>query len=149
MSSPNASSSYPARSDKALWRDSDGCVVVFHEDDGRAYALDENASAVWKLCDGSRSIADIGANTADVDDVVLREVGEVVTQLGHSTCLIVGSSANVQAQPSQEAPAPNAWSSPVIEEIVFAGCDCTSSGKGVMRNAECVPKDTKQATSTT
>ena len=51
--------SYPKRSDKILWREADDCVVLFHEDDGRAFGLNEIGSAIWKLSDGSRSIEQI------------------------------------------------------------------------------------------
>ncbi len=46
----------PVRTPTALWRVLDGCAVIFHEETGRAFALNETATRIWEMCDGSRSV---------------------------------------------------------------------------------------------
>lgn len=136
---------FPSRSPKILWREVDGSVVLFHEDTGRAFALNETAAVVWKLCDGTRSLEELAsrlAESCESDDVLSPEaIPKLIESLARDGCI------EVAARPVQRVEAervaaqergPQGWSAPVVEEIVFAACDCSGGGRGVMRNAECV-----------
>jgi hypothetical protein len=45
--------------------DLDGEFMIYHSGEGRAVYLNETASLVWKLCDGTRSLAAIEALLGD------------------------------------------------------------------------------------
>jgi len=142
---------YARRSEKILWRAADDCVVLFHEDDGRAFALSRSASAAWRMLDGSRSIADVARGLAACGPAeearVLSDIVALIDDLERRGCVVVDGESPDAPRPA-DGPGLDAWQAPVVEEIVFGACDCSSGGRGVMRNAECVPKDLKQQTST-
>ena len=61
--------------------DLDGEYMIYHSAEGRAVYLNETASLIWKLCDGTRSLAaieellgeaypDASALSADVDSAL-------------------------------------------------------------------------------
>jgi len=135
----------PARHAKILWRPTDGCVVLFHEDDGRAYALNETAADVWKLCDGQRTddaIAEILARRWGRPCAAARDaVTAVLADLDGLGCLARPETAAPAAPappPADDAPPPSAtWHEPVVEEIVFGACDCSGGSRGVIRNTQC------------
>jgi hypothetical protein len=122
-----------------LWRSAEDCVVLFHEDDGRAFALSQSASAVWRMMDGGRSVADIARQlaveaSADATEV-LGDVVALIADLESRGCTELERVAR-DAPPPAETIACGAWVSPQVEQIVFGACDCSSAGGGVMRNAE-------------
>ena len=102
---------FPRRSPKILWREADGNVVLFHEDNGRAFALNETATVIWKLCDGTRSTADIASQLAasfGLDAAVAREaMAELVGELSEEGCVETASRAAGEAggpPPGRERP---------------------------------------------
>jgi hypothetical protein len=141
--SGDGSGAYPRRSEKILWREADGAVVLFHEDDGRAFALDEAASAVWMLADGSRPtdaiVRELAAASGADEARVRADVSALLESLRAGGC-VEFVPAGDGGRPEASAPppiVPSAWHAPAFEEIRFGACDCTSAGRGVMRNAEC------------
>ena len=125
----------PKRSPKILWREVDGCAVLFHEDTGRAFALNETASRIWKMCDGSTSVGDMSSRLGGPREAA----EELVGKLAEDGCVEMAEPSKAGSQPPDEpARSPETWSVPSVEEIVFAACDCTVGGKGVMKKAECV-----------
>ena len=149
----DASESYPTRSPAILWRETDGCIVLFHEDDGRAFALNETAAAVWKLCDGSRSAAEmaglLGPGSDGPADAARADVAALLGELTRCGCLTAEQDRAPSSQPPPPVDAsPSAWREAKVEEIAFGGCDCTGSGRGVMRNTECSTTSPKVQMST-
>ncbi len=141
---------YPKRSPKVLWREVEGDVIVFHEDDGRAFALNASAGRVWKMCDGASSVRDIAARAGSPVDgggsaTVAKLIGE---RSSHGLIDTIASRAGdaADAPPPPDAPC----AAPEMVEIVFAACDCRAAGggRGVIRNAGCVGglKHTNQST---
>jgi coenzyme PQQ synthesis protein D (PqqD) len=67
------------------WQDLDGRVVAFNPATGRAAALNETATEIWKLADGSREEADVVAELAQryaVDlDTIKADVLSTISQL--------------------------------------------------------------------
>lgn len=125
----------PKRSPKILWREVDGSAVLFHEDTGRAFALNETASRIWKMCDGDVSAEDISSQLRGPRE----EVEGLIEKLVEDGCVeMAGPPEERAAGPEAPARLPEGWAAPSVEEIVFAACDCTVGGKGVIRKAECV-----------
>ena len=131
---------FPRRSTTALWREVDGCAVLFHEETGRAFALNGTATRLWAACDGRRSIADIasalaGSCNVDRGDVLgsARELFSDLVAAGFAEMTSVPGDAgdDVPREPDLEG-----WEEPRAEEIVFAACDC-GGGIGVVRNSQC------------
>jgi hypothetical protein len=138
----------PGRSAKVLWRENDDCIVLFHEDTGRAFALNETAAALWRMLDGTLSVDEITARLAErlsVEPSVAREATlGALDSLQGDGCL---DTETQRREPGPDAPAPagvDVWVEPRIEEIVFAACDCSGGGRGVVRNAECVTSPQQQ-----
>ena len=143
---------FPRRSPKILWRMVDGDAVLFHEDDGRAFALNETAALVWRMCDGRRSLADLSSRVAErsgFEDARTHDmVTALVEKLAEEGCIELADSPESDPRLA-EPPGPPLDSlslegDPTVEEIVFAACDCTGGGRGTMRNAECVTVPRKQ-----
>lgn len=162
---------YPKRSPKVLWREVEGDVILFHEDDGRAFALNASAGRVWKMCHGASSVRDIAARAGSPVDGGSATVAKLIGELSsHGFIETLDSPARDAADdsPSPDAPsfanateggvlrssagakedAPQA--APEMVEIVFAACDCKGAGggRGVVRNAACVggTKHSQQST---
>ena len=139
---------YPKRSPKVLWREVEGDVILFHEDDGRAFALNESAGRVWKMCDGASSVEGIAARAGSPVDggnsaVVAKLIGELSSH-GFIEMFYSPTDDAADDSPSPDVP----WAAPEMEEIVFAACDCSGGGRGVVRNAQCVggTKHSQQST---
>jgi len=125
----------PKRSPKILWREVDGSAVLFHEDTGRAFALNETASRIWKMCDGDVSAEDMSSRLGGPRE----EVEGLIEKLVEDGCVeLAGPPEASPGPPDAPACSPDAWCVPSVEEIVFAACDCTVGGKGVIKKAECV-----------
>lgn len=142
---------FPRRSAAILWREVDGEAVLFHEGNGRAFALNETAARVWKMCDGTLSMRDLAERLGGPDgsgvDEMRDAVAGLVAKLAEEGCVEMAASPGAAGRPDAEEPSPGPWRAPSVEEIVFAACDCSGSPKGVMRNAECVPKSIKKGVS--
>jgi hypothetical protein len=140
---------YPKRSPKVLWREVELDVILFHEEDGRAYALNASAGRVWKMCHGASSVQEIAARAGSpVDGGKSATVAKLIGELSsHGFIEMLDSPA---AEAADDSPSPSsAWAAPEMVEIVFAACDCTGGGgRGVVRNAGCVggTKHTAQST---
>jgi len=139
MSGPSrAEGAYPKRSPKVLWREVEGDVIVFHEEDGRAFALNASAGRVWKMCDGASSVRDIVARAGSPVDGGSATAAKLIGELSsHGFIEMLDSPAGdaVDDVPSPDAP----QAVPEMVEIVFAACDCTGGGgRGVVRNAGCL-----------
>ena len=52
------------RHEGVLRQEVSGSVILFHMDDGRYYALNEVGMRAWELCDGSRTLSDIGVRAS-------------------------------------------------------------------------------------
>ncbi len=143
---------FPARSEKILWREVDGSVVLFHEDTGRAFALNETAARVWKLCDGALSVRQVAARlgeTYGMDDA-LEVVTGLVEKLSRDGCVELADTQRQAPGPKADGtapPPPAAWREPVMEEIVFAKCDCSASPRGTMKISLCTSTTPKKAQS--
>jgi hypothetical protein len=78
--------SYPRRGAQILTQRAEAELVLLCLDDGQYYALDEVGSRIWDLCDGTRSIAEIGvllsqefdAPAATIEADLLELLGELV-----------------------------------------------------------------------
>lgn len=141
---------YPKRSPKVLWREVEGDVILFHEEDGRAFALNASAGRVWKMCDGASSVEGIVARAGSPVDggegaTVAKLIGEL-SSYGFIEMLDSPAREAADDFPSPDAP----QAAPEMVEIVFAACDCRASGggRGVVRNATCVggTKHSQQST---
>ncbi len=142
MSDNRDARAWPKRSPKILWREVDGCTILFHEDTGRAFALNETASQVWKMCDGNVPVHDMSSRLGGPGE----EVEGFVEELIENECVeMAGTSTGEPASPSTPAPSPDGWLVPSVEEIVFAACDCSGGGRGVVRNAQCLDIPKQQA----
>lgn len=149
---------FPRRSPRILWREVEGSVILFHEETGRAFALNEAAARVWKLCDGTRSLEDLSSALGGSG-----KVAPMIERLAETDCVELvtggesGGPTDVAAEDSgpQPAgrgsqpcgPAPGTWSAPVVEEIVFAACDCSGAARGVMKISLCTSTSPKKAQS--
>jgi hypothetical protein len=133
----------PVRTPAALWRVIDGCAVIFHEETGRAFALNESATRIWEMCEGDVTLGELGevvgeSGRESVEHLLdqLVEEGFVVmenaTPSGASTC------EPADAKPYSLFPTEGEWALPAAEEIRFAACDCSGSPYGLGRNAECL-----------
>ena len=142
---------FPRRSPRILWREVEGSIVLFHEDNGRAFALNETAARVWKLCDGTRPMDELSSQLRHATGEAPHEaVAALIDELAENGCVEMagppGQEAAVEPKTSEgPAPPPETWKVPVVEEIIFAACDCTGAGKGVMRNATCISIPRQQA----
>ena len=135
MSSGSGSQACPKRSPKILWREVDGCAVLFHEETGRAFALNETASRIWKMCGGDVSAEDMSSRLGGPRG----EVEELVEELVGNGCVEMAPVPETRPDaPDSPARPPEKWSAPIVEEIVFAACDCSVGGKGVIRKGQCV-----------
>jgi len=56
---------YPARSERLVWRDIAGEVVIVDQDDGTIRTLNKTASYIWTLADGTRTTTDIVDSLAE------------------------------------------------------------------------------------
>ena len=140
----------PKRSPKVLWREVEGDVILFHEDDGRAFALNASAGRVWKMCDGASSVEGIAARAGSpVDGGKSATVAKLIGELSSRGFIEMLESPAADA--ADDSPSPDApWAAPQMEEIVFAACDCRAAGggRGVTRNAQCVGGSARQMAST-
>ncbi len=128
----------PKRSPKVLWREVEGDVILFHEDDGRAFALNASAGRVWKMCDGASSVEGIAARAGSpVDGGKSATVAKLIGELSSRGFIeMLDSPARDAAGDSPSTDAP--WAVPEMVEIVFAACDCTGGARGNIRNLLCV-----------
>ncbi len=150
---------FPRRSDASLWREVEGSAVLFHEESGRAFALNETATRIWAACDGTRSLAEMSGL---LDKEAAAQAGRIVADLaaagfiellprpkngarrakraageGSSGQETAGTALPFSTLYSQSAPALRASrEAPHAEEIVFTLCDC-ATGIGLVRNAQC------------
>jgi hypothetical protein len=147
---------FPRRSERVLWREVDGDAVLFREDDGRAFALNETAARVWKLCDGTLSVRQLAARLGDTygKGCAPEAVAGLIEKLCRDGCLEVdggpgqGIAPEADDSPSQEAwREPMAWREPIVEEIVFAACDCSTGPRGTLKIALCTDTNPKKVQS--
>jgi pyrroloquinoline quinone biosynthesis protein D len=82
----------PRRQESVLAQEAQGQTVLLRLDDGGYYALDEVGAAVWELCDGTRSVADIVAALGeqfDAPEMTIRaDVLEFVEELRDERLLV-------------------------------------------------------------
>jgi len=135
----------PVRTASALWRVIDGCAVIFHEETGRAFVLNESATRIWKMCDGGVTFGQIaeshrGGEAADAARESERDPVELFfSQLADEGFIVMEESTPNAPSPSVVSPAPaGELPPPVAEEIRFAACDCTGGAYGNLRNLECL-----------
>jgi len=135
----------PVRAPAALWRVIDGCAVIFHEETGRAFVLNETATRIWEMCDGDVTLGQIaqshcGGEAAGAEGGPARETVEhFFGQLVEEGFIAMREPARDVPSPSISSPAPaGEWHPPVAEEIRFAACDCTGDAFGSLRNLECL-----------
>ncbi len=57
-----------ARSEGIITKDIDGELLIYDRTCDRAHCLNETAGAVWKLCDGRRSVAEIAGQLQPKED---------------------------------------------------------------------------------
>jgi hypothetical protein len=57
-----------ARSEGIITKDIDGELLIYDRTRDRAHCLNETAGAVWKLCDGRRSVAEIAGQLQPKED---------------------------------------------------------------------------------
>lgn len=55
----------PRRNDHFVWRDVQGEIYILGDDGRTLRILNGTASALWKLCDGERSVEDLVSALAD------------------------------------------------------------------------------------
>ncbi len=160
MSSHEKRDSRPVRTPAALWRVIDGCAVIFHEETGRAFALNETATRIWETCDGAVSLGGLMASLGNLPeeeragaraslehllDELVRE-GFIRMIEAHVIEAPVMKEDTAGEERPLRAPAEAVaivdprgdWSPPIAEEIRFAACDCTGGGYGNIRNIECL-----------
>ncbi len=133
---------FPRRSERVLWREVDGDAVLFREDNGRAFALNETAARVWKLCDGTLSVRQLAARLGETYGMegALEVVTGLVENLSRDGCVELADTQRRAPGPETDGtapPPPEAWREPVMEEIVFAKCDCSAGPRGTMKNSLC------------
>jgi coenzyme PQQ biosynthesis protein PqqD len=84
----------PRRQEGVLAQEAQGQTVLLRLDDGGYYALDEVGAAVWELCDGSRSVAEVVAAIGerfDAPEATIRaDVMEFVEELRDERLLVAG-----------------------------------------------------------
>jgi hypothetical protein len=60
-------------------------AMIYVPADGAAYALNRSALAIFELCDGQHTVADIGRDFAETlgcaSDTLLHDVGQGVSEL--------------------------------------------------------------------
>lgn len=141
---------FPRRSERVLWREVDGDAVLFREDDGRAFALNGTAARVWRLCDGTVSVRQLAARLGETYgmDGALETVTGLIEKLARDGCVELDGVPGRGMGPEvcDAAPQPEAWREPVMEEIVFAACDCSAGPRGTMKISLCTgtsPKNTQ------
>lgn len=139
---------FPARDPRILWRETDGCAVLFHEEDGRAFALNETAAAVWARCDGATPVAAVAGALAPLWNMpledALRAVSAAVRRLADDGLLELRSSPATPSAEAAPAPAAAPWAEPSVEEIVFAACDCSGGRRGLMRLIGCLTQQVRR-----
>ena len=88
----SSSDLHPARRDGVLAQEAQGQTVLLRLDDGGYYALDEVGAAIWELCDGERSVAEMVTALAGQFDAPLetleRDVTEFVAELRREALLV-------------------------------------------------------------
>ena len=135
----------PVRTASALWRVVDGCAVIFHEETGRAFVLNDTATRMWEMCDGGVTLGQIaeshcGGEAAGAERELAQDtIDQLFDQLVEEGFIAMEDSAR-DAPPSSVGPPSPAgeWHPPVAEEIRFAACDCTGDAYGNLRNLECL-----------
>jgi pyrroloquinoline quinone biosynthesis protein D len=84
----------PRRLEGVLAQEAQGQTVLLRLEDGGYYALDEVGAAVWELCDGSRSVAQMVAALGqqfDAPEATIRaDVLEFVEELQDERLLAAG-----------------------------------------------------------
>ncbi|MHC5056849.1 MAG: PqqD family protein [Planctomycetota bacterium] len=147
MSSHDDRDNRPVRTPAALWRVLDGCAVIFHEETGRAFALNGTATRIWEMCDGGVTLGalvdSLAGASADEREAPRESVERLLKQLADEGFVEMKEAVEEGRTPSpvEELPAEGAegeWTPPVAEEIRFAACDCTGAAYGNLRNLECL-----------
>jgi hypothetical protein len=133
---------FPARSGVVLWREVDGEAILFRDDDGRAFALNESAALLWRLCEGSRSadeVADAVAHACGMDAAAAREATTAALDALDAAGALEWAEDRAERSARAETPPASALcAAPQVEEIAFAACDCRDGARGLIRNAQCV-----------
>ena len=148
MSPPERTDHRPVRTPAALWRVVDGCAVIFHEETGRAFVLNDTATRVWEMCDGHASIGALcdwleqgsGEGRADARESVDRLLKQLVEEgfVAMETEVTDEIEAAVAASGIPPVASEGELQPPVAEEIHFAACDCSGGPYGQARNIECL-----------
>jgi hypothetical protein len=128
----------PYRSRSALWREHDGRAVLFHEDTGRAFVLNETGTGIWKALDGEHSLEEIlGELAAAQRDEALDKAREFCATVEKAGLIEYGAGKRT-AGDAKSVPfiPPGMWEDPKAEEIMFGACDC-APGIGNTRNVSC------------
>jgi len=89
-----------ARSEGIITKDIDGELLIYDRTRDRAHCLNETAAAIWKLCDGRRS------------------VGEIAAQLSGA-----GADGSSQQTEASRQKAESSAQSPVDERVVWLALD--------------------------
>jgi pyrroloquinoline quinone biosynthesis protein D len=84
----------PRRLEGVLAQEAQGQTVLLRLEDGGYYALDEVGAAVWELCDGSRSVAEmvvaLGEQFDAPEATIRADVLEFVEELQDERLLAAG-----------------------------------------------------------
>jgi len=134
---------YPKRSRAALWREIDQQVLCFHEENGRALALNASAAWFWRACDGCHSLAEL----LDLASAACGPAGMLVQERLTNIAQDLLSSGFIdnleklsacQSDLSLNSPPPTIFADlPEMQEIPFEACDCSGGAYGVIRNSQC------------
>jgi len=87
----------PRRQDGVIAQESQGQTVLLRLEDGGYYAVDEVGAAIWKLCDGTRSVEEIVAGVhaefEAPEPTIRADVVEFVQDLHREGLLLPGDGA--------------------------------------------------------
>jgi hypothetical protein len=128
----------PVRTPAALWRVIDGRAVIFHEETGRAFTLNETATRIWELCDGRASLGELCRLAGESGRESVERLLDQLVDEGFVVMEEAGDVPPVAGEAGQPPPADGEWAPAAAEDIRFAACDCTGAAYGSMRNLECL-----------